>query len=287
MTIFSHSLARGLLAFTGLLAASAMAAPTPTAKGALAASGPLAPEGAAGFDPDPGRAGIVVTARAADFRIDPATPFRAGYGDATSPGRALDCLAQAIYYEGATEPVAGQQAIAQVVLNRVSHPAFPDTVCGVVYEGAERTTGCQFTFTCDGSLARRPAAALWERARRTAQAALGGAVSRDVGRATHYHADYVAPYWRGSLDRIEQVGTHIFYVWRGNAGRADAFTMNYGGIEPDTSGFVAAARSAPAPARAPGEGSEATPETRPGAVVPGPTEAKPEGFRPRPLLLAE
>ncbi len=75
--------------------------------------------------------------------------------------RALECLANAIYYEAATEPLDGQRAVAQVVLNRLRHPAFPNSVCGVVYQGSERATGCQFTFTCDGSLVRPPIAPYW------------------------------------------------------------------------------------------------------------------------------
>ncbi|MFN5901342.1 MAG: cell wall hydrolase, partial [Novosphingobium sp.] len=68
--------------------------------------------------------------------------------------RALQCLAAAVYYEARSESDVGQRAVAQVVLNRVAHPSYPNTVCGVVYQGSERTTGCQFSFTCDGSLAK-------------------------------------------------------------------------------------------------------------------------------------
>ncbi|MDZ7587989.1 MAG: cell wall hydrolase [Parasphingorhabdus sp.] len=88
----------------------------------------------------------------------------------------LQCLTQAVYYEAASEPDAGQRAVAQVVLNRVRHPAYPRTVCGVVYQGSERRTGCQFTFTCDGSLRRTPSAFFWERARRVAADALAGRI---------------------------------------------------------------------------------------------------------------
>jgi hypothetical protein len=90
----------------------------------------------------------------AAFAIDAAKPFIPSYGDAASAARAENCLTEAIYYEGALEPERGQRAIAQVVLNRVRHPAYPDTVCGVVFQGQERSTGCQFTFTCDGARAR-------------------------------------------------------------------------------------------------------------------------------------
>ncbi|MGB3167163.1 MAG: cell wall hydrolase, partial [Alteraurantiacibacter sp.] len=107
--------------------------------------------------------------------------------------RAQECMAQAIYYEAASESDAGQRAVAQVVLNRVAHPAYPRTVCGVVYQGSERQTGCQFTFTCDGALARRPSASGWRRASRIAREALAGVVYAPVGTATHYHTLAVNP----------------------------------------------------------------------------------------------
>lgn len=90
----------------------------------------------------------------------------------------------------------GQAAVAQVVLNRVRHPAFPGTVCGVVYQGSQRKTGCQFTFTCDGSLTRRTMSqSAWQRARAIAANTLSGNVNSTVGLATHYHTNWVYPYW--------------------------------------------------------------------------------------------
>lgn len=167
-------------------------------------------------------------------------------GSALDHGRALQCLTQAIYYEAASESDAGQRAVAQVVLNRVAHPAYPNTVCGVVYQGSERKTGCQFTFTCDGSLARKPVRTFWDRAQRVALAALSGAVYQPVGLATHYHTVQVHPYWADSLDRVGSIGAHIFYRWRGAAGQASAFRFAYAGGEP-----VAAPR--------PGSASDDTP----------------------------
>jgi hypothetical protein len=107
----------------------------------------------------------------------------------------------------------------QVVLNRVRHPAFPSTICGVVFEGSQQATGCQFTFTCDGSLVRRHPAA-WELAdaRKLAADALAGAVDRSVGQATHYHADYVSPWWSSKMQQLSMVGLHIFYRWPGQFG---------------------------------------------------------------------
>ena len=142
---------------------------------------------------------------------------------------ALDCLTAAVYYEAAGENSQGQKSVAQVVLNRVRHPAFPATVCEVVYQGSERRTGCQFTFTCDGSLRRQPSRNGWDRARRVAEAALGGTVEPSVGMATHYHTDWVFPYWAERLDKVAAVGSHLFYRWTGYWGRRSAFTQRYVG----------------------------------------------------------
>ncbi|MBA4048614.1 MAG: cell wall hydrolase, partial [Sphingomonas sp.] len=129
-----------------------------------------------------------------DGTIHPAPPFsmnRAGSGDY---GRALNCLTTAIYYESASEPDAGQRAVAQVILNRVRHPAFPATVCGVVYQGSERA-GCQFSFACDGAMARIPSRSGWARALHNAALMLSGTVEAQVGTATHYHTYAVTPAW--------------------------------------------------------------------------------------------
>ena len=152
---------------------------------------------------------------------------------AADRARALDCLTQAVYYEAATEPLEGQRAVAQVVLNRVRHPAYPNSVCGVVYQGSQRSTGCQFTFTCDGSLARAPSQSYWRRARAVAEAALAGQVYAPVGWSTHYHTNWVVPYWSSSLVKAANVGTHIFYRWTGGWGRAPAFASRHAGAEPD------------------------------------------------------
>jgi hypothetical protein len=166
--------------------------------------------------------------------------------------RAAECLAQAVWYEAASESEAGQRAVAQVVLNRVAHPSWPASVCGVVYQGSERSTGCQFTFTCDGSLARRPSGASWARAQRIATDALSGAVYAPVGLATHYHTLWVNPYWAGSLDHIGTIGAHRFYRNRGAGGQASAFSTGYAGLEPMVTGrtvAMAAAITEAAPSR--------------------------------------
>ena len=146
--------------------------------------------------------------------------------------RALQCLTAAIYYEAASEPDAGQRAVAQVVLNRVAHPSYPNTVCGVVYQGPERRTGCQFSFTCDGSLARVPARMFWLRAERVAADALAGSVYAPVGLATHYHTVAIYPYWAPSLSYLGTIGAHRFYKFGGRAGQPATFRFAYAGGEP-------------------------------------------------------
>ncbi|MDB5699565.1 MAG: cell wall hydrolase [Alphaproteobacteria bacterium] len=162
----------------------------------------------------------------------PAAPFAVDEQSNDDRARSLDCLTSAIYYEARSEPEDGQRAVAQVVLNRVRHPAFPSTVCGVVFQGSERRTGCQFSFTCDGSMARRPQPEVWERVRRIAAEALSGSVFAPVGNATHYHTTSILPYWAPYLRKSAIVGAHIFYRWSGNAGEASAFRQRYGGLEP-------------------------------------------------------
>jgi len=159
-----------------------------------------------------------------------ARPFRFA-GGAQDLARATDCLAAAVLYEAGDDAV-GEKAVAQVVLNRVRHPAFPKSVCGVVFEGSERSTGCQFTFTCDGALARKPSEAGWSRAQQIAAAALAGAVYKPVGQSTHYHTDWVVPYWQSSLDKVAAVHTHLFFRWSGWWGTPPAFNRRASGVEP-------------------------------------------------------
>lgn len=163
---------------------------------------------------------------------DPAAPFKLDKVEAPVKQRAIECLTQAVYYEAAGEPLDGQRAVAQVVINRVHHHGFPPSVCETVYQGSDRPTGCQFTFTCDGSLARPPVASLWQRARKVAAEALAGHVFAPVGHATHYHADYVLPYWADSLDKEVQIGHHIFYRLPGGLGAKSAFAQRYSAREP-------------------------------------------------------
>lgn len=152
--------------------------------------------------------------------------FTATYARAAAPfhlagaletSRELDCLTQAVYFEARGETAAGQAAVAQVVLNRVRNPAFPKTVCGVVFQGAARRVGCQFSFACDGSMRRGREMVAWNRSQHVAARALSGAVMGSVGDATHFHAINVQPGWGPNLLRVAQVGLHVFYKFGRNA----------------------------------------------------------------------
>lgn len=172
----------------------------------------------------------------------PARPFGTKLAGADRD-RAITCLAVAGLYEAGSGG-DDQMPVMQVVLNRVRHPAFPKTVCGVVFQGSERRTGCQFSFTCDGSIGRRrPSAAAMEQARARAGMMLDQVVDKRVGLATHFHTDWVLPYWSSSLDKITAVKTHIFFRWKGFWGTQASFRNRPLATEPVVSrlaGFSAA-----------------------------------------------
>lgn len=200
-------------------------APRPFTSAATLAAGPMEPP----TDPqsDIARA-FNAQVPLAGGHLTPARPFFLRT-TAQDFARATDCLAAAAYYE-AGGGLADQRAVAQVVLNRARHQAFPATVCGVVFQGSERSTGCQFTFTCDGSLLRRtPSSAAWQQARRMAATMLLGGIDPTVGLATHYHTDWVSPAWDRTMDKIAVVRTHLFYRWRG----FQAFASRHSGAEPE------------------------------------------------------
>lgn len=158
-----------------------------------------------------------------------AAPFR--LNGALDDSRDLECLTQAVYYEARGETPAGQAAVAQVVLNRARHPAFPKSVCGVVFQGASRGGVCQFSFACDGSMRRGRERGAWSRAQRVAARALSGTVMTVVGNATHFHTINVSPGWGPRLIRVGQVGLHVFYRFGGRGGAPGAFDR-----EPSRSG---------------------------------------------------
>ena len=199
-------------------------------------------------------------ARAPDWRarlgivvIDPGPPATAypfnGHS-ALDKSRALDCLTNAIYYEAGKEEEAGQRAVAQVVLNRVRNPAWPNSICGVVYEGAERSDlHCQFTFSCNGAMVRLPSGANWMRARRIALSALGGAAFAPVGLATYYHALSVRPEWAKRMRPATIIGGHIFYRAPATSAAAQHAMAPYLGVEtsafPGPYAYAAPIRSSP------------------------------------------
>jgi len=126
------------------------------------------------------------------------------------------CLSEAIYYEARSESRSGQLAVADVVKNRVSSKHYPNTICDVVYENAERPYACQFSFACDGSMDEAPNGKAWERSQNMARISLSGQVGDLTQNSTHYHTVNVDPDWAGTLEFKKQVGFHLFYrpSWR-------------------------------------------------------------------------
>lgn len=123
-----------------------------------------------------------------------------------------ECLATAVYFEARSEPLSGQVAVAQVILNRVASPHYPDSICEVVYQNDHRRNACQFSFACDGipEAATEPKA--WERAQKVSDEVVAGqAKVQHVVAATHYHATYVDPYWAPTMQRLTKIGLHVFY----------------------------------------------------------------------------
>ena len=214
---------------------------------------------------------------AAVRKVAAAKPFHAaGASD-------LECLTQAVYFEARGEGAAGQAAVAQVVLNRVRHPSFPRSVCAVVFQGANRRKGCQFSFACNGAMKARRESAAWRQARQVASRALSGAVMAEVGSATHFHTTHVSPSWGPQLSRVTQVGLHVFYrLGRGGGSakpRVEETETVYARLDPSQDAAAAAAStdikltSAPLP-----EG---------GAVTVEAVEAKPDVAAPPQVTPAE
>ena len=137
-----------------------------------------------------------------------------GESQAEFETREKRCLAIAIYFEARGEPQRGQVAVGQVILNRVRSPLFPETICGVVYQG-QMSPGCQFSFTCDGRTDVPRNDAQWAQAQDIARRITKGELwLPEVGYSTYYHADYVRPNWASSMSRIDTIGRHIFYKKR-------------------------------------------------------------------------
>ncbi|AQS42060.1 MAG: Cell wall hydrolase [Candidatus Tokpelaia hoelldobleri] len=130
--------------------------------------------------------------------------------------REQKCLAEAVYFEARGESLKGQAAVAQVVLNRVRNPAYPATVCGVVYQNVKWRNRCQFSFACDGKRHRVNEIRQWHTAQDIAKAVSNGQIwQAEVGSSTHYHAVYVKPRWSRTMVKTQKIGQHIFYRTRG------------------------------------------------------------------------
>lgn len=177
--------------------------PAPVAR---AAATPNRAEPASSFAPPTVAPGVRSSVRRAGYTppyLDLKTPPRV-------PSNDLECLTQAVYYEARNESEAGQAAVAEVVLNRSRHRAYPKSVCQVVYQRNSRT--CQFTFTCDGSIGRRAVSPVaWARAERIARDVYEGRSAQLPKNSVNYHANYVRPSWGSRLARVRQIGAHIFY----------------------------------------------------------------------------
>jgi spore germination cell wall hydrolase CwlJ-like protein len=191
--------------------ATAQASSTPAVNYSVATLAPAAPHAT------PARPELV--ARAPDSpstRIRKADPGpKLSYLDLIAPAdmaRQQRCLAEAVYFEARSEPEEGRAAVAQVVLNRVRSGLYPDSVCGVVYQNSHRHLACQFTFTCEGKSLRVTEPAPWRDAVRIAREVYDGTTYlADVGGSTHYHANYVRPYWAKKLKKMDTIGQHVFY----------------------------------------------------------------------------
>ncbi len=126
-------------------------------------------------------------------------------------GAQWECLTKALYFEARGETIAGQIAVAEVILNRVDHPRYPDSVCSVVNQGAHRLNACQFSFMCDGEPEVMSERRSWLRLGKLARIMLDGRPRMLTGGATHYHATWVDPDWANRLERTVWIDDHKFY----------------------------------------------------------------------------
>ncbi len=161
---------------------------------------------------------LMASERLAYLRADtPVTDFsvvRNASGQVV-PEKELWCLATAIYFEARGENYRGQVAVAQVVMNRIGHRLYPDTICGVVFQNQHRRNACQFSFACDGIPERVTDRAAWAQAEEIAKGvAQGSLIIPEVGKATHYHATYVYPHWAPKMRKIVKIGLHVFYEFK-------------------------------------------------------------------------
>ena len=126
-------------------------------------------------------------------------------------GAELMCLALAVYFEARSEPLLGQAAVAQVAINRMESPRYPDTICEVVTQGGVKRHRCQFSYWCDGKPELISDQRAWRRAKVVAKLTQEGVLDPGIGDATHYHASYVSPYWSREFTHVATIGVHEFY----------------------------------------------------------------------------
>ncbi|RYH07886.1 MAG: cell wall hydrolase, partial [Alphaproteobacteria bacterium] len=127
----------------------------------------------------------------------------------------LWCMATAIYFESRGEAYRGQVAVGQVVMNRVAHPLYPDTICGVVFQNQSKRNACQFSFACDGIPEKVSDGKSWKQAQEIAAGVVSGKeYLPEVGYATHYHATYVRPTWAPRMKKVTKIGLHVFYQFK-------------------------------------------------------------------------
>ncbi|WP_233491746.1 cell wall hydrolase [Nioella nitratireducens] len=143
-----------------------------------------------------------------------AAPYTAAELDAmprAHGGRQWQCMAEALYFEARGESVEGQFAVAEVILNRVDNPDYPNTICGVVNQGTGRRFACQFTYTCDGRPETITETAIYDRLGKIARVMINGGPRNLTGGATHYHANWVNPRWAQVFPQTAEIGVHRFY----------------------------------------------------------------------------
>jgi spore germination cell wall hydrolase CwlJ-like protein len=179
-------------------------------------------------DPDAGAAtddpfdAVMAKKGRGSVMLDPSADVNHAWVNYALPANArtpseIKCLATAIYFEARGEPEEGRIAVAQVVLNRLKNPAYPNTVCGVVYQNKNQRNRCQFSFACDGIPDRITERKPWAEAQALATKIVNDDRTlylADVGAATHYHANYVRPRWARSMKKMDKIGRHIFYQTR-------------------------------------------------------------------------
>jgi hypothetical protein len=135
-------------------------------------------------------------------------------------GEEWRCLSEALYFEARGEEIEGIFAVAEVILNRVDSPAYPDTVCDVVYQGTGQQFACQFTYSCDGKKETITDRRAWEKVGKIARLMLDGAPRQLTDGATHYHTKSVRPRWSRVYPETATIGYHVFYR------RPDRYALN-------------------------------------------------------------